>query len=255
MSNLGKVLIQRQNGQLLGYESKLIYQHCIVEQIKTEFFEYDQLSKKEINPLSDLVVGSVESLMLAMQNLRIPVPLSNYYPVELTPFLHRSVWNSKRDEAQQWIESGKSIFVKPTKWKQFNGQVFDSLPTLNQQLGGLRSDEVLWLGEPVKWLSEYRIYVVGNEIQAVCFYDGDETVKPNIDVIKSGINELSAISPAAYAVDWGVLDCGNTALVEMGDAWATGAYKGISPSTYFNFLKTRWTELVATRNQTFVQVS
>ena len=50
--------------------------------------------------------------------------------------------------------------------------------------------------------------------------------------------------PSSYALDVGVLSTGETALVEVNDAYGIGAY-GIAAEHYYTFLKARWDELCA----------
>lgn len=49
-------------------------------------------------------------------------------------------------------------------------------------------------------------------------------------------------SPKAYCLDVGVLDTGETALIEINDAFSCGSYS-MSAETYGDLLTTRWDEL------------
>lgn len=242
---MGKVFLQRINGQLQGQEARIIYQHCIVENIKTEFFEYESLLNRQINLTEcELMVGSVEAVCCGFQILGFPIPTPNYYPDELNEFLHRSVWKGLRTDVESRVRVGKPVFTKPLQWKLFTGCVLRTPFEVEIIFEGIAKDEDIWLGEPVTWLSEYRVYVINNCIEACCIYAGDENVIPDFKVIERAISILANSNPpAAYAIDWGVLLDGSTALVEMGDGFSMGAYKGIYPKQYFKFLKTRWDQL------------
>ena len=50
------------------------------------------------------------------------------------------------------------------------------------------------------------------------------------------------LAPWAYCLDVGVLDSGDTALVEMNDAFSIGMYDGME-KCYGDLLTTRWKEL------------
>jgi hypothetical protein len=50
------------------------------------------------------------------------------------------------------------------------------------------------------------------------------------------------MAPWAYCLDVGVLDTGETALVEMNDAFSIGMYEGME-ACYPDLLTTRWQEL------------
>jgi ATP-grasp domain, R2K clade family 2 len=51
---------------------------------------------------------------------------------------------------------------------------------------------------------------------------------------------------AGYAIDFGVLSTGETALVEMNDGFALGAY-AIDSQDYTDLICARWTELLTQR--------
>lgn len=245
---MGTVYIQKLNGQLVGTEGRLIYQHCIVEKLKTQFFDSASLSG-ESNTFEDcsLIVGSVEALVCAFEVLSIPIPTADYYPLQLNEYLYRQVWMGSPADVLARMSHGMPVFAKSNAWKKLTGQVFDS-GTGADLLAALPVDEKLWLSEPVSWLSEYRVYVTNHHITAVCFYTGDDTVLPDLKVIEKAVAIMEASgAPDAYAIDWGVLSDGATALVEMGDGWAMGAYKGISPRQYFDFLTARWIQLLTLR--------
>jgi hypothetical protein len=59
--------------------------------------------------------------------------------------------------------------------------------------------------------------------------------------------KLLAVSgaPSGYAIDFGVLDTGQTALVELNDGFSIGAYGSISCESYWPVIHSRWNELIA----------
>lgn len=50
-------------------------------------------------------------------------------------------------------------------------------------------------------------------------------------------------APSAYCLDVGILDTGETALIEINDAFSCGSYS-MSSETYSKLLITRWNELI-----------
>lgn len=62
------------------------------------------------------------------------------------------------------------------------------------------------------------------------------------------INKLNNSSDvyAGYAIDFGVLSTGETALVEMNDGFSVGAY-GINQEDYTDMVMARWEELLKNR--------
>ena len=95
--------------------------------------------------------------------------------------------------------------------------------------------------EPVKWVTEYRIPVINKIPRDYCNYFGN----PDIQVDKSAVQNMIddwTDSPKAYCLDVGVLDTGETALIEINDAFSCGSYS-MSAETYGDLLTTRWNEL------------
>jgi hypothetical protein len=83
-------------------------------------------------------------------------------------------------------------------------------------------------------------------VYASC-YAGEAFNTLDQDVVQDAIKALGATPEpsCAYALDLGVLSDGQTALIELNDAYGIGAY-GISPKVYFDFLKARWDQLSLT---------
>ena len=98
----------------------------------------------------------------------------------------------------------------------------------------------------MSWLSEHRIYVIGQEIVAVDYYAGDAAIQPDLAVVAEAVQDWhrSGEAPAAYGIDFGVLASGKTALVEANDGFALGAYK-ISGPVYTELLFCRWRQLLS----------
>ncbi|MDY6900666.1 MAG: ATP-grasp domain-containing protein [Cyanobacteriota bacterium] len=98
----------------------------------------------------------------------------------------------------------------------------------------------------VSWVSEYRVYVVNSEIRSIDFYNGDNSIFIDVNKVKQAIKSLdnTGESYAGYAIDFGVLDSGETALVEMNDGFAVGAYS-IDRKNYTDLILARWEELLS----------
>ena len=74
-------------------------------------------------------------------------------------------------------------------------------------------------------------------------YSGDASLQVNFEVVKEAIKAFeNQGAPNAYGIDFGVLESGETALVEVNDAYALGAY-GITGEDYTRLILTRWKEL------------
>jgi hypothetical protein len=241
------VYLQRSVGKNMDHESALVYQYCLVERIKTKFFDPVALVNGEVS-LEDcsLLVGSVESLMAAFKQMSVFAPLPDYYPGPLLTHLHRKVWLGFIADVEASIISDRPVFAKSLDWKKITGQVFDQSSGWSI-ISEHSSTLPMWLSKPVTWMVEYRVYVLDNKVIAIIDYDGDESIKLDMEVIENAVSSLNdaGIAPASYAFDWGVLCTGETALIEMNDGWAIGAYSGLLAKDYFNFLKVRWDQIIA----------
>lgn len=76
-------------------------------------------------------------------------------------------------------------------------------------------------------------------------YVGDPTISVNEEVVKEALAlfETSGEASAAYALDFGILADGKTALVEWNDGFSLGSY-GLDRKSYTDLLIVRWVEFV-----------
>ena len=159
----------------------------------------------------------------------IDLPDASSYPAALEPFLHRKVWRATVAAVESRLHAAdcRPVFVKPVcRQKRFTGCVLWSERDLGV-LHGVSRQEPVDCSEVVAWVTEYRVHVVRSEIRAVAHYAGDEGVAPDARVLESAVAALARgeRSPAGYAVDFGVLEGGQTALVEMNDGFCRGCLR------------------------------
>lgn len=244
-----KVIVEHKSGYRLGPEEALIAQH-----LTNLGCGYD------IAPLSDvergradctkatLVVGSIPFIKASLRQRGVALPQEQSYPLPLRGMLKRRIWPSTVGKAKEQLEiSPKPFFIKPSvRAKRFTGFVMSDF--MDYRLGGVPKSEKVWCSEVVSWVSEWRLYVAGGRVLHSGHYDGNPEVKPAPDAVQEALKLMSSQDgcPAAYALDLGVLDNGQTALIEVNDAYGIGAY-GIGSDAYYLFLKTRWDELCAVR--------
>ncbi|MDP3138322.1 MAG: ATP-grasp domain-containing protein [Burkholderiaceae bacterium] len=196
-------------------------------------------------------VGSVEFVRAALCAAGVTEPPWNCYPPELQRWLGRSVLR-----ATAGVISGR-WFVKPAaQIKLFDGFVLDTERTSlldahgQAQLAALRQVSAatpVWLCEPVQWLSEMRFYVRERQVIGFARYDPDGAEDAPLPDRKT-VDQAAAALPFDHpcALDFGVLRSGETALVELNDAWGLGLYAGaLAPRTWIDFLAARWTSLVS----------
>eukprot|EP01050_Picozoa_sp_SAG11_P004282 SAG11_NODE_269_length_11407_cov_13.825964_5_plen_698_part_00 len=210
------------------------------------------LERKQLPFLSEgakkpqLVHGSVAVVELALRALGVALPAPNDYPDCLKRHLHRHVWKARLcDASAHLVGAPLGLFIKPAdRRKRFTGFVAESVAHIHAR--GLPAREPVWCSTVVSWLVEYRVFVVRGQIRAVCRYAGDAAVPLEMDVVACGVGDMVAQPecPAGFALDYGVLASGQTALVEFNDGYGLGAYDGISAVDYTELLLTRWSQLV-----------
>ncbi len=216
--------------------------------ILINFYTEKRIQRRQL-PLDNqsLVVGDMSCVLGAFKQLGIPEPLPNDYPASLSHFMHRKMWISTIFELEERLLTGiyPPVFAKPaTRRKRFTGCVFETEYDLSKIYGVSRQEKLL-CSEVVSWVSEYRVYVVNSEIRSIDFYAGNADILIDVEKVQQAIKSLddAGESYAAYVIDFGVLDSGETALVEMNDGFAVGAYK-IDGKNYTDLILARWEELL-----------
>jgi hypothetical protein len=162
----------------------------------------------------------------------------------LQPFLHRRVWATTLAEARR---STAPVFVKPSaRTKRFTGLVLGGGD--DWRIAGTPGREPVWCSDVVEWISEWRCYVIGSRLRYVAYCDGTRDAALDETVVLDAIARLAEDPnhPTAYAIDFGVLSTGETALIEMNDGFSIGAYDNVSPQIYLEMIEARWVQLVAT---------
>lgn len=246
---ISQAFIQEQSHGQLKEEEKLVVTELKSLKIPITFYSEKRIHRRQL-PLdyNSLVVGDMPCILGALKQLSIPVPEPQDYPASLTDFLHRRIWKTTLGALEIQFRNGKSdpIFAKPaTRHKRFTGCIFESEYDFAQVYGVSRKEK-LFCSEVVTWLSEYRVYVVNAEIRSIHHYSGDKNIFVDLKAINLAIHILKEAREnyAGYAIDFGVLASGQTALVEMNDAFAIGAY-GISSKDYTDMIVARWEQLLS----------
>ncbi|MEJ8837802.1 ATP-grasp domain-containing protein [Ramlibacter sp. AN1133] len=202
-----------------------------------------QLESGEMMP-----VGSVEFVSEAMSVAGIEPPQPPGFPASLQSWLHRTV---ARTSVGKLASLTARTFVKPVATKVFNGFVFDPADDAaldehdREQLALLRrldpATEV-WTSPVVSFTSEWRYYVCGGRVIGEARYDpdgADDAPAPERAQVDAAIAAYGALAP--YSLDMGVLASGETALVEIHDAWALGLYAhALTPRVYYRMLRDWW---------------
>ncbi|WP_163864273.1 ATP-grasp domain-containing protein [Myxococcus eversor] len=228
-------------------EMRLLLQGLHAKGIPTECFTAKRMERRQLPLTPDtLVAGYVPTVLGALKQLGIEPPPTNDYPPSLTPFLHRWLWTStvRQLNAHLLDVASPPVFAKPQgRRKRFTGRVFQNASDL-LYLERASQGTPLICSEVVRWLSEYRVFVVHDRPVGTRHYAGDVTVSLDEARVHEalGLLESSGEATAGYSVDFGVLSTGETALVEWNDGFSLGAY-GLEAEPYTALTIARWCEL------------
>ena len=240
--------IHEQGNGRLPHESKLVRECCLAGGIPIQLYTIKRIQRRQL-PLTprSFICGDMDCMHGAMKQLGIPIPAPVYFPQSLVGYLHREIWSDTVGGLRSRLEEDRRpVFAKPAgRAKLFTGRVFAGQSDL-YRLSTTSWREPVWCSEVVSWRSEYRVYVVGQDIIAVDHYGGDATVVLDRSVVAEAVitYRRSGEAPAAYGIDFGVLATGETALVECNDGYALDAYQIAAP-LYGELLFERWRELVS----------
>jgi len=238
--------IQEETSGFVYWESNLLRQyleqfHPDVIVISLTLAELLSAQDQSITPFA--VAGNFDFVdrLLAMSNNPYPTLLPDY-PEELNGYLHRKVeTGTLRDLTLEHCP----VFVKPKYQKLFTGFVCDDPFDYRFKSHSVSNNEPLWLSEIVNWVSEWRVYVVNGKIAYMSHYNGHRNTRPRLRRVEEMISKLSAQN---YVMDVGVLTNGRTALIEVNDGIAVGAYEGCRHFVYGELLVNRWQEMMRERD-------
>ncbi len=194
-----------------------------------------------------LVAGTMPVVLGALKQLEVPKPTPMDYPEVLTQYLHRRVWKTTLGAVRHQLfeDRGLPVFVKPAdRAKSFTGCLLES-PNDAYKLGMSSQRQQVWCSEVVRWVAEFRVYVARSEILGIDRYAGDSATDLDLTVIRQAVADFqgSGRAFAAYALDFGVLASGETALVELNDGFSLGLYD-LPPAKYTELILARWAELI-----------
>lgn len=204
-------------------------------------FEMDELDGLPLRS-NDIVVGGIGVVRRSLERMGLATPTLESIPQSLFAFAGRKTWRGQLIDARRAVERGEAVFVKPVPedLKLFTGQPLREFSDL-LATSHLPDDTPVDCADLTPFVSEYRVFVVHGDVIGVRHYKGEPLVFPAADVVNAAI-EAFQDAPAAYALDVGVTEDDRTLLVEVNDAYATGAY-GLSPTRYAVFIEARWNEL------------
>jgi len=194
-------------------------------------------------PADACPVGTVEFVSAWARTVGVNLPQHMSYPECLMTeeFLHRPIREGVFADVQM------HEFAKPRHViKGFTGALRHAI----EGAEGIGTDFQVWIAAPVNFVSEWRFYVSDGQLLGAGRYDEGEdgAPEPEISKVAQAVKLMGASMPSviSYALDFGVLADGRTALVEANDAFALGYYAGsCSPRGYAALLWGRWQSILA----------
>ena len=232
--------------------NRIVYVHCDADRIPFSNTSYDAwygfkergydvrlYASDEINviPLARdvIVVGGITQIRRALERIGASQPPEINVPQALLAFAGRRMWETTLAEArklQNW-----PLFVKPLhKAKLFTGHVIADFPDMIGS-AAIPGDTPVLAQEPIRFVSEWRVYVKYGCIVGIGHYQGEALIFPDPVVVQACI-DVWADAPAAFGIDFGITVEGQTLLVEVNDAHSLGNY-GLLPMVYASLLEAR----------------
>lgn len=201
-----------------------------------------------------VVVGGIGCVREALKQLSVRPPENFDYPSCLRQdFMDHPPRQTTLQAIHDALASKdfRPVFIKPVdEHKAFTGRVVrefkDLLPT-----SSLPDDFKVWAQPAIKFLSEYRVFILRGDVVGVRHYAGDPVVFPNGETIKRLVRKARTLTYAAYSLDVGVAEFPErpekirnpTLLVEANDAFSLGAY-GLPSHLYVQMIEARWKQMV-----------
>lgn len=234
-------------------EKRVVRHAAMLTDAQLSFASLNSLQHGHINPdipVDAVPVGTVEFVSAVMAAREIDQPAHLSYPECLRHFLCRDVWEG------EFGDTNGNVFVKPRhEIKSFTGALLSDLDPCQT----IATDFPVWFSSPVEFISEWRYYVLCGKVVGAGRYDDgeDNSSEPSISTVLDAAFAMSQSGNglSGYALDFGVLRDGRTALVEANDGWALGYYKrdtsvaltshegGCSAVDYAKLLHARWLQM------------
>ncbi|MBP0020550.1 MAG: ATP-grasp domain-containing protein [Cyanobacteria bacterium SBLK] len=251
-----QIFLQECGNGKLDPEGESLYREFKKRDYPITLFTPKQLHRRRLKlDCESLLAGEIPIVLSALKQLKISFVKIRDYPNSLEQFFHRRIWQSSLGKLETRLHQGRNqpIFAKPAnRSKRFTGKIFDSFHDL-WVVSEVSRQEKIWCSEVVHWLNEYRVYVTkdcNSDSQIVGIYpynvkQHETNQKIDISIVREALQCLDKAgeSVAGYALDFGILETGEMALVEMNDGFSLGNY-GLSDRLYTDLILARWEELI-----------
>ena len=197
----------------------------------------------------DMVLGHIDYCRKYIKalNKQGKVPPNLDYPEELKPFLKRDVRIVPLSSVYGRMtidENPEPMFVKSYDQKQITGFVCRNFSDFVKHCTGHDLDTLVYVSDVVDFRAEYRTYIHRHGIVTSIRYTGDWGVSPRKSTVEAMLYALrNTKMPVAYSIDVGILQSGETVLVECNDGFALGNY-GVPERKYAEMNRDRWYQMI-----------
>lgn len=242
---IGTVILDRSNTP----EVRAVLSHCIAESLP-----YRHAGISELESLGHLFragampVGTPAFLKSALASVDLEYPTFNCYPTALHSYLHRGVRKTQISQIKE------KSFIKPVEKEKFSAFVYDpnadgetTDPTLQSHIAAIAAlspATEVWASPPVEFASEWRYYVCDGYILGRARYGQTAQTNSPEPAFAATANALLTASKSVgktFSMDVGVLNTGETTLINLNDAWSSELVRGaLTPAQFFQFLQSRW---------------
>jgi hypothetical protein len=172
-----------------------------------------------------------EQLSLAL--LRPPFDWLIHLPQDL---LKRNIQFTTLSNA---VTSQDAVFIKPADEKCFPAKVYEDATTI-PGLELLPKDTPVLVAEPVKWLTEFRCFVINSQVMTASIYAKNHQLITEDDVISTELDDALLFAnqvlskpevtlPPAVVMDVGYIEGRGWAVIEANPVWGSGIY-GCDPA-------------------------
>lgn len=126
----------------------------------------------------------------------------------------------------------KLCFIKPAMGKSFRSGLYDS-KSLSKTVENLDKNTLVCISEPVKWIVEYRCFIVEQEVISISSYARNGEIFLNASQAEleeakgfaySIVRNYNIAVPPSFVLDVGIIENKGWAVIETNECWASGIY-------------------------------
>lgn len=200
---------------------------------------YSKMTLEEVESVREQGKIPVGTIQFVTKYLRNNYGIVNENPIEIPPYLRTDEFLKRLYKIVTWEDiprKGKFFLKDVTELKNF-GEIIDATFTDIDELFNyvprneldctlvLDKTHLFQVSQPFNIKSEYRVYVIGGEIEAICNYNGDPTILPDMQLIKKAVCLINANEKwlRSYTIDV-MVGLTGTAIIEVHNFASVGLY-------------------------------